>query len=269
MAQQRRHPAGYDWEGMPDPSSAEPFVLPDRDEAEVPVAPADPPGEGEGGRRGRRLTPWSIVAIVALQATAMVAVIALIVGGALHVLQGDAEPVAAPSGTQSPADGPAEQEKEPGVVTDSEGEELRDGTGGYDDPGIAGEHTFSWTAWTQGTLSVSALEIDLEATLPAAGGEQLIEDGYRLVEVGYVVRYEGSGQLAPVEELWLAGESDRAYHQDVAEGLIPDSMQAVRPLADGESAEFRTLHVVPTRELESFRLSVETYSGQTLYYDAR
>lgn len=282
MTQHRGPRPGYDWDGASAPAEPAPVDLPDRRESE-PVGPGDlgdslfagpegvPGASAESGpvkHPGRRFTPWSILAIVALQAVVTVAVAALVVGGVLSLLRGDPAPApdAAPPATQAPTDEQTPRTKEPGTVTDAQGKELTDGTGGYDHPGDVGEHTFGWAVWTEGTLSVSAREVDLEATLPRAGEDGLLEDGFQLVEVTYEARYDGPGQFAPVEELWLAGETDRTYFHDVAEGLLPDTLRAVKPLSDGESAEFRALYVVPSQEIDEFRLGVETYSGEVLYY---
>src|SRR5699024_689229 len=81
-------------------------------------------------------------------------------------------PTAAPSteeATPSAAPTTSSPERRPGTVTDSAGREVEDGTGGYDDPATIGEHTVSWTAWTDGTIAVTALDVDLDATVPGAG----------------------------------------------------------------------------------------------------
>ncbi|MGP4975535.1 hypothetical protein [Brachybacterium tyrofermentans] len=247
----------------PLPDAVGPYGIPDLRGSSGPTGAGRPDPRGERPSRG--IPPWAIVAIVALQVVAMVGSVGLIVGGALRLFGQDQEPAAAPA-TRS---GPSEQavpDKSPGVVTDTQGEELEDGTGGFDDPAVIGEHTLSWTTWTAGTISVSALDADLDAGLPGAQGADVVEDGYRLIEVTYEVRYEGSGQLAPVEELWISGESHRAYYQDIAQGLLPDPMEEVRPLGDGQSAEFRSLLLVPDGELDGLRLGVETYNGEILYF---
>lgn len=274
MAQQRGTPSGYDWERGSLPSEAEPFapigttghpssgpVGPQGGTALSGITVSDPQGE----RPSRGIPPWAIVAIVALQVVALVGSVGLIVGGALRLLERDAEPSAATATRSGPPEESAPA-KTPGVVTDSQGEELDDGTGGFDDPAVVGEHTLSWTTWTAGTISVSALAVDLDSSLPRARDADVVEDGYRLIEVTYLVAYEGPGQLAPVEELWISGESHRAFYQDIAEGLLPKPMQGVRPLSGGQSAEFHSLLLIPDGDLDGLRLGVETYSGETLYF---
>ncbi|NMA78705.1 MAG: hypothetical protein GX960_15865 [Actinomycetales bacterium] len=137
---------------------------------------------------------------------------------------------------------------------------------GEREPATLGEHTVSWTTWTGGTLAVTALEVDLEATAPGAEGRDVVQDGYRLVLATYEVLYDGPGQLTPAEELWLTGESDRTYFPDVGEGLVPDPMKQVGPLASSRSATFHAAFVVPTDEIDTFRLGVETFSGEILYF---
>lgn len=230
-----------------------------------PQAPQEEPAP----RRGV-LPPWAIVAIVALQATALVASVALVLGGIQRLTAEEpAAPIAQPSTEEATASDPPQQtsqERRPGTVTDSSGREVTDGTGGYDDPATVGEHTVSWTAWTEGTLGVTALEVDLAATAPGAGGQDVVQDGYRLVLATYEVRFEGPGQLAPAEELWLTGESDRTYFPDIAEGLVPDPMKRIDPLQSGETARFRSAFLVPESEIDSLRLGVETFSGEILYF---
>lgn len=271
MEQQRGTPSGYDWERGSLPSETEMFApalssTPASERRSPGAAGPDPQGE----RPSRGFPPWAIVAIVALQVVALVGSVGLIVGGALRLLDQDPDPdpAAAPA-TRSGQTQEAAPDKTPGVVTDDQGEELSDGTGGFDDPAVVGEHTLSWTTWTGGTISVSALAVDLDASLPGARGTTVVEDGYRLVEVAYQVVYDGPGQLAPVEELWISGESHRAYYQDIAQGLLPDPMQEVRPLGSGQSAEFHSLLLLPDDELDGLRLGVETYNGEILYFDPR
>lgn len=281
MTSQRGTPHGYDWEDSSTPSEPEHRALPDRRSGPPRVEEGGPlpagaprfdhPEDHAGGseRTSRRLPPWSIVAIVALQVVALIATVGLVVGGVLRLVEDDPDPASAPSATRSPAQDEQERDREPGVVTTAEGTEVRDGTGSFEEPATVGEHTVSWPTWTDGTISVTVLEVDLEATLPGADGVDVAEDPYRLVAVTYEVRYEGPGQLAPVEELWLTGESDRAYYPDISEGLVPDPLSDIRPLGSGEGTEFRSVFVLPEQELESFRLGVETYSGRTLYYASR
>lgn len=286
MAQERDTASGYDWEDRSVPTEPEPLALPDHGagagDAALHAAPEETGPYGapsftyevqaapEPAPRRGTLPAWAIVAIVAVQAAAMVASVALVLGGIERLFSEDsATPVAEPTSppaTRSPPPPTQAPEREPGTVTDSSGREVTDGTGGYDRPATIGEHTLSWTAWTDGTVSVSALEVDLDATVPAAAGEDVVQDGYRLVQVTYEVRYEGPGQLAPAEELWLTGESDRTYFPDIAEGLLPAPMRGVGPLQDGEAAQFHSAFLVPEAEVDGFRLGVETFTGEIMYF---
>lgn len=233
------------------------------------------PGEAErepGARRRGALPPWAILAIVVVQAAALVASVGLVVGGIRGLASPEpVSPSAAPtteeeSGAPTDPSATPSQDREPGTVTDSRGREVGDGTGRYEQPATIGEHTVSWPAWTDGTLSVTALAVDLEAEVPRAAGRDVVQDGYRLVMVDYEVRYEGAGRLAPAEELWLTGESDRTYFPDVGEGLVEDPMKRVGPLGSGETARFHSAFLVPESEIDSFRLGVETFSGEILYF---
>lgn len=230
-------------------------------------APEETPDEE---RRDGRLPAWAILAMVAVQGAAAVAIVALVLGAGQNLLGGGAaDPSAAPPSapaTRSAPPAQTEQPREPGTVLDAQGREVTDGTGGYDQPATVGEHTVAWSVWTGGTLSVTPQAVDLDATLPGASGEGAIQEGYRLVLVEYEVRYDGTGHLAPAEELWLTGESSRTYFPDVGEGLVPDPMKRITPLADGASARFHSAFVVPEAEVESFRLGVETFSGEVLYF---
>lgn len=228
------------------------------------------PQAAPGDSRPRRgtLPAWAIVAIAVVQATALVATVALVLGGIERMAAPDPDaPVAAPSTEEeTEPSSEASPEREPGTVTDSAGREVTDGTGGYADPATVGEHTVSWTAWTDGAIGVTALEVDLAATAPGADGQDVVQDGYRLVLATYEVRYDGPGQLAPAEELWLTGESDRTYFPDIAEGLVDDPMKHIDPLQGGETARFRSAFLVPEAEIETFHLGVETFSGEILYF---
>jgi hypothetical protein len=297
MSTGRGSPSDYDWEdgagrqgpealapSTSTPAGADaPFALPTHDAASPPRTPSDlddeapfgaptftyePPPEEQ--RRDGRLPAWAILAMVAVQGAAAVAIVALVLGAARTLLADD-EPVPSAAPSSAPATrGPATQEedrtREPGTLTDADGHEVDDGTGGYDDPATIGEHTVAWNVWTGGTLSVTPHAVDLDATLPAADGEDLLQDGYRLVLVEYEVRYDGTGHLAPAEELWLTGESDRTYFPDVGEGIVPDPMKRIAPLGDGQSASFHSAFLVPETEVETFRLGVETFSGEILYF---
>src|SRR5699024_6411715 len=196
------------------------------------------------------LPAWAIVVIVLLQSAALVASVALVVGGIERITSRDPEaPTAAPSteeATPSDAATTSSPERRPGTVTDSAGREVDDGTGG--------------------NSAVTALDVDLDATVPGAGGQDVVQDGYRLVLATYEVRYDGPGRLAPAEELWLTGESDRTYFPDIAEGLVDDPMKAVGPLQDGGTSRFRSAFLIPEQEVGTFRLGVETYSGEILYF---
>lgn len=231
----------------------------------------DEEGEVSDRRRNRVLPAWAILGIVAVQGAAAVAIVALVLGALQGVLGGgQQDPSAAPSGGQAtrstPAD-PTDRVKEPGAVTDSDGTAVTDGTGGYDDPATIGEHTVGWPVWTGGTLSVTPLSVDLDATVPGAGEADVVQDGYRLVIVRYEARYDGPAQLAPAEELWLTGESDRTYFPDVGEGMVPDPMRTVPPLRGGGTARFESAFLVPDAEIDTFRLGLETFNGDVVYFE--
>lgn len=259
----------YDWDEReaPGPFGAPAFSFDDGSAEERDDAADEAP------RRRGPLPAWAIVAIVAVQAVALVLSVGLVVGGIQHALAPAADPSAGAPGDPSAAPArttpapPTEQpEKTPGTVTDAEGDEVGGGIGSFDRPATVGEHTVGWTVWTGGDLEVTALSVDLDGEIPGAG--DVLQDGYRLVVVEYEARYLGGGQLAPAEELWLTGESDRTYFGDVAEGLLPDPMVQVAPLSDGETARFHSAFLVPETELDSFRLGVETFSGAVLYLKA-
>ncbi|MFC7457476.1 hypothetical protein ACFQS2_09780 [Brachybacterium sp. GCM10030267] len=302
MAQQWPPPTGADRDPSPVPSDMEPLAddeplgLPDYGADGHPSGPERLSAFGDGGPPGAALgdsargepalrgpgsrdpshrgparpeggiPPWAIVAIVALQVVGMLAAVGLVVGGAVRLLDtGEPAPAQPPAAT--PSEQETDPEREPGEVTDSAGRPVTDGTGGFDDPATVGEHTVSWSTWSDGTISVTPTDVDTEATLPGAAGEDVVEDGFRMVMVTFEVRYDGPGRLAPVEELWLTGESERSYYQDAAEGLVPDPMEAIEPLGDGESATFRSIYILPEPEVAGFRLGVETFNGEVLYFD--
>lgn len=301
MAQGRETPSGYDWEDRSVPTEPEPLALPNHhqgstgerpareaapESAPTPSAPEDDGDPGPFGapsftyapqatsaattRRRGVLPAWAIVAIVVVQAAALVASVALVLGGIERMSAGDpASPVADPASdpqTRSAPPASSSPEREPGTVTDTDGREVTDGTGGYDDPARIGEHTVSWPAWTSGTIAVTALEVDVAATVPGASGKDVVQDGYRLILATYEVRYDGPGQLAPAEELWMTGETDLSYFPDIAQGLVADPMKHVAPLEDGGTARFHSAFLVPEEQVAGFRLGVETFSGEILYF---
>src|SRR5690606_23931523 len=98
---------------------------------------------------------------VLVQAVALVVTVGLVVGGLQRLFGAEAAPSGAAATEQEPTTDAAGQEREPGTVTDAAGRELTDGTGHYDDPATVGVHTFAWPTWTDGTLSVTAQEVDL------------------------------------------------------------------------------------------------------------
>ncbi|QNN82399.1 hypothetical protein H3H54_15550 [Brachybacterium sp. Z12] len=171
MAQGRDSPTGYDWEGSAVPSEPEPLMLPEPADGTPHGAPSftyDAQGPADESRRRRGALPaWAIVAIVVVQASALVATVGLVMGGLQRFGGEEPAPPAATAPTEEPAQNetPSEDRK-PGTVTDSAGRKVTDGTGGYDDPATIGEHTVSWTTWTDGTLAVTAREVDLAATAP-------------------------------------------------------------------------------------------------------
>lgn len=271
MAQGRDSPTGYDWEGSAVPTEPEPLMLPEPADGTPHGAPSftyDAQGPADESRRRRGALPaWAIVAIVIVQASALVATAGLVMGGLQRFGGEPPSQPAAPPATQEPTQSEsAAPERRPGTVTDAGGREVGDGTGGYDQPATIGEHTVSWATWTDGTLAVTAQEVDLAATAPGADGQDIAQDGYRLVLATYEVRYDGPGRLAPAEELWLTGESDRTYFPDIAEGLVPDPMKRISPLGSGESQTFHSAFLVPETEIDSFRLGVETFNGEILYF---
>ena len=288
-------PPEYDWEDGAGPQEPERPALPAAtpsdpdlaDEAPISEAPRDfspwaaptveagtpdAPDAGQSSGRDGRLPAWAILGIVAVQGVVAVSVVALVLGAAQTLYGGpDADPSAAPTSAPATRSGPpatSEPAREPGTVTDSSGREVTDGTGGFDDPGTIGEHTVSWTVWTRGTLFVTPLEVDVAATLPGTSATGVVQDGYRAVLATYEVRYEGAGQLAPSEELWLTGETELTYFPDIAQGLVGDPMKQVGPLEDGETARFRSVFLVPEDEVDSFRLGLETFTGEVLYFRA-
>lgn len=298
MAQGRDDSSGYEWEESI-PTEPEPLMLPSHgiqppaehphvqeqwletdgadDEESTPFgAPSftyDPQAMAapeESDRRRGALPAWAIVGIVAVQAAALVAIVGLVLGGLQRwTSEEPAPPAASPSTekeTRSPVAQQAPEETVPGTVTDSTGRELTDGTGSYEDPATIGEHTVSWPSWNDGTLSVTALDIDLDATIPGAAGKDVVQDGYQLVLVAYEVRYDGPAQLAPAEELWLSGESQRTYFPEISDGLVTDPMRAISPLSSGESAQFHSAFLVAENEISSFRLGVQTFNGDILYF---
>ncbi|MGY5765197.1 hypothetical protein ACXET9_08350 [Brachybacterium sp. DNPG3] len=237
----------------------------ERDLPGGPEGPGGPSGSGApepGGTARRRMPGWAIGAIVAgvivLLSCLALAVATIGIAGWMAAGEGptDDDPGYGDLGTYGI-----------GVVTDSDGQEVADGTGFYDRPATVGEHAFSWDVWEGGTVTVRAAEVDTDATLPGAQGADVLQEGYSLVVVTLDVEYAGTGSLAPSEELWITGATVWRDYPEAGGGLVPDPLATSEVLTGGESTTVRVAFVVLDEDREGMMLSVGSMSGDTLFYD--
>lgn len=252
MAEQPSPSPSHDWEAPT--ASFPPAEAPVRDEY-APAAQNGPiAASGVAGSR-RAMPVWSIVTIATVVVIGLVVAFGIAVAGVLQWLTGGA---------------PGMVFDDPGLVeftvTDSSGTVLDDGTGDYDSPAAVGEHTFSWPTGEGGTADVSVTDVDTDATLPNAGGADVLEDGYQLVLVTAEVGYSGSGAFVPYGEMWASLEGD-LYVPDVGSGLVPDSLEKAAGLRDGESTTVSLVFIAEESQLDSARISFAINSGESLYYD--
>lgn len=259
-------PTGYDWEapasptvtpGLPDHAAGD---LP-RDVPPPPTRPSDTDGSanvspGPAPRQG--FPAWATVAIVLGAIAGIVTLVVALVYGATSFLARQVDPFAIAGYEEDPYDD--------GVVTDTDGGVLEDGTGQYDDPATVGEHTFTWPTWDGGTVTYAATSVDPDAVLPRAGEVDVLQDGFRLVVIEVDLTYVGEGSYTPDEDLWVTAEGVTGYYNDVAEGLLPVPVTAVESLSDGETATFQSAFIVSDGEYHSLRIGLETGSGYPLYY---
>ncbi len=253
MAQQPSPSPSYDWEAPT--ASFPPAEAPVRDERAPATEIGSVPASGAAMPRVG-MPVWSIVAITFAVVIGLLVAVGIAAAGVVQWL------TAGESGLMFDDSEPVQS-----TVTDSSGTVVDDGTGAYDRPAVAGEHTFSSPTWDGGTADVSVTDVDTDATLPNASGADVLEDGYQLLLVTADVSYSGPGAFIPYDEVWVNVETDRHYVSDVGSGLVPDSLQGVGALRDGESATVSLAFVVDESQLDSALISIGTGDGEVLYYD--
>ncbi|MCT2178199.1 hypothetical protein M3F63_11090 [Brachybacterium muris] len=280
----------YDWDTEPDPTAGGTGPGPaagNADLAPAVAAPAasatwahpspsagghspEPPGEIDGldathpagGARpwttpktSKGFPAWAVVAIVAVVLLALLAGLGLLVSAVRSFIADDTVWVEVD-------DGPAFTD---GVVLDASGNQVTDGTGTFGQPATVGEHTFTWPTLDGGTVSVRATAIDPDATVPLAGGVDVLQPGYQLVVMTLDVTYEGDSSVRINEEVWARGETDLMTYPEVA-GLVPNPLSEGAALADGQTLTVAVAVVVPEGDLDTLQFSVETPEGMPLYY---
>lgn len=255
----------YDWDTDPAPS------------ASSPTGPADPPREIDGLRAGpdsptggsrpwtqpapsRGFPAWAIVAIVGLVLLSLLGGLGIAIAGLVNANSGAPDEVwIVDEGDTGFTDG---------VVTDAAGEELTDGTGSYSRPATAGEHTFTWPTLGGGSIGVRATEVEVDATVPLAAGEDVIQPGYQLVVLHAEVSHRGESTISVPDELWIRAETDHTLYEPV-NGLVPTPLAEAGTLRGGESLTVTVAVLVADEDLDSLVFSIETPEGMPLYYGAR
>ncbi|MCT2295440.1 hypothetical protein M3F57_04700 [Brachybacterium muris] len=198
---------------------------------------------------------WAVVAIVAMVLLALLAGLGLLVSAVRGFIAEDSVWVEVDDGATFTD----------GVVTDTSGNQVTDGTGMLGRPATAGEHTFSWPTTDGGTISVHATSIDPDATVPLAGGVDVLQPGYQLVVMTLEVTYEGDSSVQIKDEVWVWAETDLMAYPEVA-GLVPNPLSEGGALADGQTLTVAVAVVVPEDDLDTLQFSVETLEGVSLYY---
>lgn len=209
----------------------------------------------------RGLPAWAIVAIVALVLVSLLTGLGILVAG-LVVRAADSAGYSDVWVVDEGGTGFTD-----GVVTDTAGDELTDGTGSYALPAVVGEHTFTWPTLDGGTISVHATGIELDAAVPLAKGEDVIQQGYQLVVLDAEVSYRGERAVAVPEELWIRAETDHALYEPIL-GLVPNPLTEAGTLSNRESLVITVAVLVPEEDLDELVISVETPEGMPLYYRA-
>lgn len=215
----------------------------------VPSAPGAvaPPSAPRGARPG-----WVLPVIIATVVVGLLLALGIVAGTvlvALRLSQGDDLALDTYSGSDEVG----------GVVTDSSGTVVDDGTGGYDHPGTVGEHTVAWGTWDGGTMSVGIDSAEVGGTIP--GHEDLPRPGFTLVSVEGTVAYEGPGSLVLTDELWLGAETDLVYVDDMSPGVVQGSLGELPPLEDGGTVAFTALFVVPAGEEDGVIIDASSGEG--------
>ena len=215
----------------------------------VPSAPGavTPPSAPRGGRPG--WVPPVIAGTVVLGLLLALGIVAGTVLVALRIERGDGAFVVDPS----------DDGQVGGVVTDSSGSVVDDGTGGYDHPGTLGEHTVAWGTWDGGTMSVGLDSAEVGGTIP--GHEDLPRPGFTLVSVEGTIAYDGPGSLVLTDELWLGAETDLVYVDDMSPGVVPGSIGELPPLEDGGTVAFTAVFVVPAGEEDGVIIDASSGEG--------
>ncbi|MCT2262071.1 hypothetical protein M3F59_10665 [Brachybacterium muris] len=198
---------------------------------------------------------WAVVAIVAMVLLALLAGLGLLVSAVRGFIAEDSVWVEVDDGATFTD----------GVVTDTSGNQVTDGTGMLGRPATAGEHTFSWPTTDGGTISVHATSIDPDATVPLAGGVDVLQPGYQLVVMTLEVTYERDSSVQIKDEVWVWAETDLMAYPEVA-GLVPNPLSEGGALADGQTLTVAVAVVVPEDDLDTLQFSVETLEGVSLYY---
>jgi len=215
----------------------------------VPPAPEGvaPPSAPRGGRPG-----WVLPVIAGTVVLGLLLALGIVAGTvlvALRIERGDGAYVMDPS----------DDGQVGGVVTDSSGTVVDDGTGGYDRPGTVGEHTVAWGTWDGGTMSVGLDSAEVGGTIP--GHEDLPRPGFTLVSVEGTVAYDGPGSLVLTDELWLGAETDLVYVDDMSPGVVQGSLGELPPLEDGGTVAFTAVFVVPAGEEDGVIIDASSGEG--------
>lgn len=270
MADPPSTPSTYDWDrdptstaaGGPDPDRTTPEPPPEADRA----IPEPPPGTdawpvSSGARPWTQPAPsrtfpaWAIVAIVALVLLSLLGGLGVVAAALISWNNDD-------TGVFEVGDGGLDD----GIVLDSSGAEVADGTGLYDRPAEVGEHSFVWPSLDGGAITVRATDLDLDATLPRAEGVDVIQPDHRLVVITLQVAYEGEGSILVAEEVWASGETDLAFYPDAGAGLVVNPLADAGVLTDGQATTVTVAIILPEEEKDSLVFMVETPNGIPLYY---
>lgn len=263
--------AGPSPSDAPEPSSPAELWDPDRPDplpdfgAEDPVHVATRADDDPADERETPFPAWAVVAIVALVVGGLLAGVSIVAGALESAERLAATPSASPTPPAPPSDTEdPSAELVPGTVSGPDGEELPDGS--FSDPGAVGVHTMSWPTWDGGTVSLRATHVEPDGTLPGAGGVDVVEPDHQLVLATFEVSYEGPGQFQPNSEIWVTGQTDRDFVEDVLPGLSPDAMNTVGAIRDGQSATFRSGFVLDSAQMDTARIVLQPYDGEPLYY---
>lgn len=208
--------------------------------------------------------PKRSVGLVVCSAIAVTVVCLLVLGGctvgAASWIFGLGDPLT-DNGPITPPEGNA-------TVLDADGSDVTGSVGTYDSPAIVGEHTVVFSTFEEGEIAATPTSIDLDATLPNADGEHVIQDGYRLVVITTAYRNTRTIPVDLMTELSVGASTDEGYYLDVAEGLVPSPLATAEEVPANGEIEASCAFLVPEAQISSLRVELQPFTSDIVHFVA-